>query len=371
MGNDLPRGTQTIKRIRKAQMSSYSELIRLRSQDRPILVTGHNGFKGTWLGMLLSHYSVPFIGLALPATSDSMYQKVASGKPLREYIADIRNYRHISEIIERERPSGLLHLAAQPLVIEASLTPLETFETNTIGTANLLEAFRQHSPKSPLAIITTDKVYQPSSSARHRHKEEDPLFGTEPYSSSKVGAENAITAWRSLSTGSQPILALRSGNVIGGGDSSANRLLPDLIRNYASDKQLKIRHPSATRPWQHVLDPLFGYLLAMEYAFDTGKHDVFNFGPSEPSLSVKEVVQIADNAWDGRKRSLTEGSVAKNETKDLDLDSTYAMRILGWTPKMNQTQAVISTISWWKNALRFSYDEATFADLESFRSVDQ
>jgi CDP-glucose 4,6-dehydratase len=348
-------------------MFVHESLRTLSTLDRPILITGHTGFKGAWLGVLLEKLSIPFVGLSLPAKSGSLYKKLSIGKPIREYFQDIRDQEGISRIIEEERPSCLIHLAAQPLVIESFANPIETFETNVLGTANILEAFRTHSPRSVLGIVTTDKVYRPTKSSTHRHKEDDEILGAEPYSASKASVENVIVAWRALARESrQPILSLRSGNVIGGGDYSANRLLPDLIRSYLSGDNLEIRFPSATRPWQHVLDPLYGYLLAILRANKTRENDTFNFGPSEDSLTVREVVAIADRSWGHYSRPLLTDRIAVGETKDLMLDSSHAREILEWYPSLDQSQAVISTIEWWKRSAELGPDQATKQDVEAF-----
>lgn len=348
-------------------MSHLESLQRLTKISGPILVTGHTGFKGAWLGALLNELSIPFVGLALRPESESLYRQLSIGKPLREYLCDIRDISNVAEIVRREQPSCLIHLAAQPLVINSFLNPLETFETNVMGTVNVLEAFRLHNPSSPLGIVTTDKVYLPLPDNTHRHSEKDAMLGTEPYSASKVSAENAIIAWRAIrSENMQPIIALRSGNVIGGGDHAANRLLPDLIRAYLSQDTLRIRFPSATRPWQHVLDPLYGYLLALAWGYQSQQSGDFNFGPIENSLTVQEVVAIADREWGIDDRMPYVDDIAVGETKNLMLNSSHAQETLGWTPVHSQVQAIESTIRWWKTSMALGPDHATRVDLEAF-----
>jgi CDP-glucose 4,6-dehydratase len=347
---------------------SIRERLRILSKlEGPILVTGHTGFKGTWLGVLLEELSIPFIGLSLPPEPGSLYERLSFGKPRHEYFQDIRDKAALARIVAKESPSCLIHLAAQPLVLESFKNPLDTFEINVLGTANILEAFRLHNPNSVLGIVTTDKVYRPAIASNHRHREDDQILGTEPYSASKASVENVVVAWQALShKNDQPILALRSGNVIGGGDSSANRLLPDLIRSYLSNSDIEIRFPSATRPWQHVLDPLYGYLLAIAWAFETRKSNCFNFGPTEDSLSVRDVVAIADKAWGYKSRPLLRDSSAFGETKDLMLDSSRARSLLLWGPSLDQAQAVISTVNWWKKSIEFGPDKATLLDVSAF-----
>ena len=348
-------------------MSVHKRLQVLSTLERPILITGHTGFKGAWLGVLLEELSIPFVGLSLPAEPGSLYEKTSIGKPSNEYFQDVRDRRAVARIVAKEQPSFLIHLAAQPLVIESFTNPIETFETNVLGTANVLEAFRVHSPDSVLGIVTTDKVYRPSHSPIHRHREGDEVLGTEPYSASKASVENVIVAWRALSGESgPPILSLRSGNVIGGGDSSPNRLLPDLIRSYLSGDKFEIRFPAATRPWQHVLDPLYGYLLALVWAYETRESDCFNFGPTEDSLTVREVVAIADRSWGHPSRPVLSDRTAPGETKDLMLDSSHAREQLNWSPSLDQSEAVISTIEWWKRTMELGPDQATKQDIDTF-----
>jgi CDP-glucose 4,6-dehydratase len=236
-------------------------------------------------------------------------------------------------------------MAAQSLVIKSFKDPLETFHTNVMGTANVLENCRRLEKKCVAAVITTDKVYKNLENKR-AFSEDDELQGNEPYSSSKVGSEEVVRAWRQLSTNTK-ILSLRAGNVIGGGDLSENRLLPDIVRQKFKQSQLQIRNLDATRPWQHVLDPLAGYLAAIEYALDNGDEDTFNFGPDYASLSVGHVLEISKRIWKGLSYSIDANDGLVHESQNLDLNSDLAKELLRWHPKMNQEDAIISTLKWW------------------------
>jgi CDP-glucose 4,6-dehydratase len=200
--------------------------------------------------------------------------------------------------IKKNKPSVIIHLAAQPLVLESYKNPKYTFEVNVIGTSNVLEAAFKTNSTEVVLISTTDKVYENNNSGKI-FSESDPLKGKDPYSASKVAAENVIYAWREIrvKNGGPALLTARAGNIIGGGDLSKNRLIPDLVRAFNSNSKLVIRNPSSSRPWQHVLDPLSGYLLMIDNAINGDNLEVLNFGPVDKSMKVKEVVKIASKNW--------------------------------------------------------------------------
>lgn len=334
----------------------------------PILVTGHTGFKGTWLTLLLKTLGIPAIGLALEPMPESLYSRISSFGLEAEYFQDIRDFSAVSKIIKSHNPSVIFHLAAQPLVIESYQSPRETFETNVMGTANLLEAFRASKNARLFAGVTTDKVYKNLETAR-RFQENDSLSGKDPYSASKVGTESALAAWRQISNVSQgpQVISLRAGNVIGGGDYADNRIIPDLVRGFRSGEPIRIRNPKSSRPWQHVLDPLRGYLMATEFALSEGGIDAFNFGPDGESLSVKQLIDEATSIWD---RSIPE---IRYEEKDpnleagtLQLDSSLSKKILNWKPVWSQEQAIRDTFSWWIDVIynNISAEDACSRDIK-------
>jgi len=334
----------------------------LKAINEPVLITGHTGFKGCWMTQLLDMLDIEWVGLSLQPKPDSLYRSIAQ-KNKREYFADIRNYENIKKIISTISPKYVIHLAAQPLVLNSYIEPRETFETNVLGTVNLLDALVTNASTSKIVIATTDKVYKQKKFKRS-FSESDSLGGKDPYSWSKVGTEAVIGAWQQISKtqGGPKIISVRAGNVIGGGDSSKNRLLPDLIKGFISNSCIEIRNPSSTRPWQHALDPLSGYLLAM--ATDTKEH-AFNFSPNSKSLSVNEVTKIAQKAWGSQSR-VNFGSIEDSlETKSLSLKSMKAKKKLNWHSVWTQEESIVSTVEWWKSVTKksLSPSEACMKDI--------
>ena len=334
----------------------------------PILITGHTGFKGTWLTLLLRSLGIPSIGLALEPTPESLYTRIPSLGLEAEYFEDIRDFSAVSRIIKSHNPSVIFHLAAQPLVIESYRTPRETFETNVMGTANLLEAFGKSKNALLFAGITTDKVYKNLERAR-RFQEGDPLSGKDPYSASKVGTESALAAWRQISTVNQgpQVLSLRAGNVIGGGDFASDRIVPDIVRGLKSGEAIQIRNPESTRPWQHVLDPLRGYLMASEFALTKGGINEFNFGPDGDSLSVSQLLNEAMSVWEKKNPEiLYEAGSSNLEAATLQLDSSLSKEILNWKPVWSQERAIRDTFTWWDKVFHkdISAEEACLHDID-------
>lgn len=336
----------------------------------PLLVTGHTGFKGTWLTLLLENLGIEVIGLSLPALDQSLYNRLSRIGKIQEFFVDVRSNDEIQAALRKIRPANVLHLAAQPLVLNSYKAPRETFETNVMGTVNLLDACCQVESVQKIGIITTDKVYK-NTNANIKHTEDDPLLGFEPYSASKVAAENVAIAWRRiLSQKDGPVIqTYRAGNVIGGGDFAKNRLLPDIVRAIQENSQLEIRNPASTRPWQHVLDPLSGYLRAMGAVLPSKTPDSLNFGPRERELSVQEVVEIAQSKTSHPLRVKIVNDLTIKEESHLALDSQLALRTLGWSPYWDQRSAVLETIEWWNKVNSgISAEEACRSDIEKILS---
>lgn len=338
--------------------------------DGPVMITGHTGFKGVWLTLLLEKLGIQVVGLSLPPIKDSLFGRLQREGSINESLVDIRDYESVNRFIKQTNPAAVINMAAQPLVMESYKTPRETFETNVIGTVNVLDAcFKSNSVKAVIAV-TTDKVYK-NENAGKAFKENDPLSGKDPYSASKVGTESAIAAWQQIQRihGGPKVTSVRAGNVIGGGDWAADRLLPDLIRGFLSEKPIPIRNPDSTRPWQHVLDPLVGYLMALESVLKGSEFDAMNFGPSEKSISVKEVVELCALTWDstGSIKFIYETNQSGAEAINLDLDSSFAKTKLGWSPKWSQIEAAVSTTNWWKKVTlgENSPEEACLLDIET------
>jgi CDP-glucose 4,6-dehydratase len=340
----------------------------LKSINGPILVTGHTGFKGSWLSLLLNHLGIEYFGYSLEAEEDSLYRRVNLESMSKGVVGDIRDLENLSKVIKNVRPSVIIHLAAQPLVLKSYQDPLETFQTNCMGTANILEAAFDTPSVEVVLAITTDKVYRNNNSGR-RFVESDPLEGKDPYSASKVAAEAVCAAWQQISkiSGGPKVIVARAGNVIGGGDFAKDRLIPDAIRALMSEQNLLVRSPEATRPWQHVLDPLIGYLTYIEKTLQgETKVEALNFGPNERSLEVAKVLDIGQEILDNRLRLVLEE--LNKEAKVLQLDTNLAKLELSWNPRWRQAEAIRNTFFWWESVL--SNEESAFSnclkDIESF-----
>lgn len=334
---------------------SLSKFENLKSLSGPILITGHTGFKGTWSTLFLQSMGIEVVGLALEADKESLFVRMERNGSIPEVIGNINDLDVVKSALQHFKPSAILHLAAQPLVLESYRDPVGTFQTNIIGTANILDAATNDERVKIIASVTTDKVYKNNNSGRP-FQENDVLWGKDPYSASKTGSELAIDVWRNIAevrNRDVKILSLRSGNVVGGGDYARDRLLPDLVRSVIFSKQISIRNPNSTRPWMHVADSIHGYLLAMEHALLQENYlPTFNFGPNGNSLTVREVVQIAIQTLGIGKEliSFQEGG-SQIESVLLELDSDRSRRVLGWQPQWDQSAAVESTLEWWKRSL--------------------
>lgn len=324
---------------------------RLRELPGPLLLTGHTGFKGTWMTFLLEHLNVPVVGFSLPPEKDSLYDRAERTGAISEVFADIREYEALEKFIDIHKPSTIIHMAAQPLVLRSYESPRETFNVNVMGTVNVLDiAFKKDFVKS-IIVVTTDKVYRNDNSGR-AFVETDPLEGKDPYSASKVGTEAVVAAWQQIAkvSGGPKVVSVRAGNVIGGGDFAENRIIPDLIRGIQSNRIVEIRNPESSRPWQHVLDPLIGYLTMLTRIDDFPEITSLNFGPQQNSLSVGEIVSSAKNTFPELAVTLRVPKAIKgeNEAQHLALDSSLALAAIGWRPIFDQETSVLKTLNWWK-----------------------
>ena len=340
----------------------------LKVLNGPILITGHTGFKGTWLTLLLEQLGLEVVGFSLPAEEESLYQRMQRVGKIPESFIDIRNFELIQKKVKEFAPSAVIHMAAQPLVLNSYKSPRETFDVNVMGTANVLEASFASKTVKAVVAVTTDKVYK-NSNNNNRFTENDELSGKDPYSASKVGSEAAISAWQQMAlvNDGPRVISVRAGNVIGGGDFAENRLLPDLIRGFSNNASVSIRNPHSTRPWQHVLDPLNGYLLALAHGLEGGNESAFNFGPLEESLEVEEVVKIAANSWGDSADFVFEQEMnSDEESVTLQLDSTLANKVLNWNPSWDQKASIVSTMDWWRKVLIHNINptEACLSDIK-------
>jgi CDP-glucose 4,6-dehydratase len=332
---------------------------RLRKLQGPVLITGHTGFKGSWLTLLFEHLSVPVIGLSLPPEKGSLYARAQREGKIVEKFIDIRDPISVRQFITTHRPSAVIHMAAQPLVLESYKIPSETFEINVMGTVNVLEASFQTDSVEAIVVVTTDKVYR-NNNSEVSFVESDPLAGNDPYSASKVGTESVVAAWQQISkvSGGPKVISVRAGNVLGGGDLAENRIIPELIRGFLSQKTIRIRNPFSTRPWQHVLDPLRGYVMALESTLCGIPIEALNFGPSSPSLTVQDIVKVSRENWPSQTsvEFMNSSLDSHLESTSLEIDSRKARMVLGWDSRWNQEESVIATIQWWDKVLNNSID---------------
>ena len=339
-------------------------------KNKKIFLTGHTGFKGSWLSSLFCNAGAIVKGYGLmPDTEPSLYTLIDPYIKMDSVIADINDAQKVEEEILNFSPDFIFHLAAQPLVRRSYKEPLYTFSTNIIGTANVLNALRKLPAPCTSLFITTDKVYE-NKEQDYAYKETDRLGGYDPYSASKACAELVISSYchsffntANFGEHKKAIASVRAGNVIGGGDWSEDRLIPDIIRSIAADKAIVIRNPKAVRPWQHVLEPVFGYLqLAILLATDVNKYGgAWNFGPANAdNLPVLHIAEKAIAKWGKGEIDLQVDPDAVHEANLLKLDISKAINELKWKPLMDTEKAIERTIAWYKS---FYEEKATAISL--------
>lgn len=330
-------------------------------RGRRVLVTGHTGFKGAWLCEWLSTLGAEITGLALPPpTEPSLFDQLALASAVDHREGDIRDAALLARTVRDCRPDFVFHLAAQSLVRRSYREPLPTWETNLLGTLHVLEALRPLDHPCVALIVTTDKVYE-NASAGLAFEETAPLGGHDPYSASKAAAEIAVASWRrSFFPPTHPVrlASVRAGNVIGGGDWAQDRIVPDAMRALATAQPIVVRHPRSTRPWQHVLDALSGYLqLAARLAAtppggDRALESAFNFGPGpDADRTVADVVDEILLHWPGRWQEQTApAATAPVEATQLHLSTAKAARLLGWAPHWSFAATMEKTVLWYRAA---------------------
>lgn len=322
-------------------------------KDKKVFITGHTGFKGAWLCIFMNLLGAKVYGYSLSPKKKSLFNQANCKKFLKKNIyANIQNYNFLRNQILKIRPEIIFHLAAQPLVSKSFENPLETFNTNIIGTTNILNLVRNQKSIKSVVIITTDKVYEIKKNNKS-YNEEDALGGKDPYSSSKVCAEIIMNSYNETFYKNNflrnKISTARSGNVIGGGDYSENRLVPDIIEAINKKKKLVIRNPSNIRPWQHVIEPLSGYMKLAELQYKNKKINIkkpaWNFGPNKNSfVKVIDVVNYIENKVKLKKKVQKKQSFF--ETKILKLNSNKAKKYLKWYPVWNLKKSIDSVIEW-------------------------
>ena len=324
-------------------------------EGKRIWLSGHTGFKGAWLSEWLLDLGSIVHGYALaPNTNPSLFEQLGLAARLEHEVADIREPLNVSQSIREFLPDFVIHMAAQPLVRRSYSIPVETYETNVMGTVNVLEALRSISHPFAVVIVTTDKVYENHESGR-AYEESDPLGGHDPYSSSKAMAEIATAAYRNsyFHRGPVRIASARAGNVIGGGDWAEDRIVPDAMRALEKGAAITVRNPCAVRPWQHVLEPLGGYLtLAARLAGDASLATAFNFGPGLDAN--RTVADLATEILKNRPGSWKDASelTALHEATLLNLSVEKATRLLAWKPRWNFEETIKRTVTWYDKVYR-------------------
>jgi CDP-glucose 4,6-dehydratase len=338
-------------------------------QRKKVLVTGHTGFKGSWLSLWLQALQADVIGYALPPdTTPNLFSAAAVANGMTSIIGDIRDYASLHDTIRTHSPEIIIHMAAQPLLRQSYDFPVETYATNVMGTVNLLEAARQVAAVKVIVNVTSDKCYE-NQESNQGYTEKDSLGGYDPYSNSKACAELVTAAYRNsfLNAAHIGVATARAGNVIGGGDWVRGRLVPDIMRAHFQAETLLLRYPNAVRPWQHVLNPLAGYLRLAEklYAEPAEFSGAWNFGPEEQDAkTVNWIYDYLTSVWQKKLSIIHEApDLKRHETSYLKLDSSKAKKNLQWQPHWHLEKALHETAKWYqafqesKDMRRLSFDQ--------------
>lgn len=324
---------------------------------RRVFLTGHTGFKGGWLALWLRELGAEVRGYALPAnTVPALWDITRLHDLIPGDMADVRDSARLAEAVAAFQPEIVLHLAAQPLVRESYRTPADTYSVNVMGTVNLLEAVRHCGSARAVVVVTSDKCYE-NQEWLWPYREHDALGGHDPYSSSKACTELLCASWRNsfLREAGIALATARAGNVLGGGDWSADRLVPDIVRAWQAGDSLTLRHPQAVRPWQHVLEPLHGYLCLAQALVERGDDvaTAWNFGPSvDDVVTVAKLVEQMARFWPGEGLWAIDETQGVHEAGLLSLDASQARQYLGWQPRWTLEQALRRTSDWhqaWRN----------------------
>lgn len=321
-------------------------------QGKRVLLSGHTGFKGAWMALWLQRLGAQVTGISLaPVTTPNLYSLAKIETCVDSYFCDIRDAVALADLIKKTEPEIVFHLAAQPLVRASYRDPLGTFSTNVQGTANLLDALLPLDSVRAVVAITTDKVYK-NQEHHFPYRETDPLGGHDPYSASKAAAEIIITSYRDafLASRGVSVASARAGNVIGGGDWSEDRLIPDAVRAWNSGDVLEIRRPKSIRPWQHVLEPLSGYLQLAERLWNEPlTAGAYNFGPeTHQAATVEEVIKLAQSAYGKGQIIWGDGTEGPHEAGLLALETAKARNVLGFNGRWSLTETVQRTLHWYQ-----------------------
>lgn len=347
-------------------------------KNKKVFLTGHTGFKGSWLSLWLKSLGAEVLGYSLePATEPSMFNELKIDKEIKSVFGNILDTTKLENTMNAFQPDIIFHLAAQPLVRLSYFEPVLTYQTNVIGTLNVLEAARKCTSVKAFVNVTTDKCYE-NMEVNHGYKEDEPMGGYDMYSSSKGCVEIMSSSFRRSFLQEESAFAMataRAGNVIGGGDWALDRLIPDCIRSINSNKPIEIRNPIAVRPWQHVLEPLSGYLLLGQKLLEDGKKYAqgFNFGPNEDSvLTVAEVSKKVVEKY-GKGEIIVGEKSPLHEAGLLMLNIDKAKIVLNWTPSLTADQAIESTVEWYKcfykDSDMLSFTLAQIKEYERYASI--
>ncbi len=322
-------------------------------RGRRVFVTGHTGFKGAWLSLWLQKLGAEVTGFALPALEPSLFRVSDVGSGMRSIEGDIRDRAVLEAALRAARPEVIIHMAAQALVRRSYADPVESFATNVMGTVNLLDIARDLPGLRAVVNVTSDKCYENDGSGR-AFVEGDPMGGHDPYSASKGAAEVAAAGMvRSFFSGSTAVASVRAGNVIGGGDWAADRIIPDLMRAAAAGATAAIRRPDTVRPWQHVLEPLRGYLMLARGLAGQGQAFAggWNFGPvAADAVTVREIADGVARRWPAVRPDYASAETGPHEAPVLQLDCTKAARDLGWLPVLRLADTLDLTVAWYRGA---------------------
>ena len=321
-------------------------------KDKKVLITGHTGFKGSWLSLWLTMLGAKVYGYALkPPTEPNLYDLCRLDQMVDSTISDIRNLDKLDEVFGRIKPEIVFHMAAQSLVRDSYKIPVETFDINVMGTVNLFEAVRTCGEIKTVVNVTTDKVYE-NTNKKSGYRENEAFGGYDPYSASKACSEIVTSSFRrSFFKDNVAVASARAGNVIGGGDFATDRLIPDFVRSIASKQSIEIRNPKAVRPWQYVLDPLHGYMILAEKLFNHGNKYAqgWNFGPdAADKKNVEWIVKAICKKWDGNASYNIDRSKHPHEAENLMLDSSKAKKLLKWKSKYDIGSGLDKVVEWTK-----------------------
>jgi CDP-glucose 4,6-dehydratase len=331
-------------------------------RNKKVLITGHTGFKGSWLTLMLKELGAKITGIALtPKTPEDFFIVNQVDKICNSIIHNINDFHFLQQVVADFQPDLIFHLAAQPLVRHSYAEPLETFQTNVIGTANIMESLKSVRQACAVVVITTDKVYE-NFEKQEPYAESERLGGKDPYSASKACSELVVASYRDsffhpdrYNSHLKAVASARAGNVIGGGDWSDDRLVPDIIRAIRKNEEIIIRNPDAVRPWQHVVEPLYGYLLLGSMLYNEPGHysGAWNFGPyPDDIIRVEELVKTAIRLMGTGNYRISKDEAAPPEATLLRLDISKALHELNWKPRLSMNEAVSLTLKWYRELSR-------------------